>query len=293
MSATAEAKRIYGNEIFFNFIEVPYSEIAQNGHLVRQIKKGELDGFIMKNVFSEEEVAQMKAFLHQLPQDDFMPTPSGKIFPMPFATITDTGERLESYYQKLGRFDGYKAAHKEVENLSTKLDAFFCAVAADYKVMIPENKIKSKEVAPGTFRMFYPGMGGLHVHCGNLFQAQSMFYYSLISNDIDMDDQLSYFVVLQQSEVGGELTIYDMLWENVKRKESPEINDSVIDDAGNTIYLENVKSFSVKPQPGDILVFSGGPIWHRVEDIKGENPRITFGGFLNFSKNDQELYYWS
>jgi len=30
-----------------------------------------------------------------------------------------------------------------------------------------------------------------------------------------------------------------------------------------------------------------------VEDIKGESPRITFGGFLNFSKNNDELYYWS
>jgi hypothetical protein len=136
-------------------------------------------------------------------------------------------------------------------------------------------------------------MGGLHVHCGNLFQAQSMFFYSLIKNDIDMDDQLSYFVVLQQSEVGGELTIYDMLWDKVKSKESPENNEFVIDDEGKHIYVNTLKSFAVKPKPGDILVFSGGPIWHRVEDIKGQNKRLTFGGFLNFSKDNKELYYWS
>lgn len=108
-----------------------------------------------------------------------------------------------------------------------------------------------------------------------------------------MDDQLSYFVVLQQAESGGELTIYDMLWENVKRKESPENNDFVIDDNDKAIYLTEVKNFAVKPQPGDILIFSGGPIWHRVEDIKGNIPRITFGGFLNFSNDNKELYYWS
>ena len=108
-----------------------------------------------------------------------------------------------------------------------------------------------------------------------------------------MDDQLSYFLVLQQSEAGGELTIYDMLWDTVKRKESPENNDFVIDDNDNPIYVDQVRSFAVKPQPGDILVFSGGPIWHRVEDIKGASPRITFGGFLNFSKNQKELFYWS
>lgn len=293
MEKRSEGQRIYGDEIFFNFIEIAYSEIDQRGDLVRQIKNRELDGFVTKGVFNAEEVEQMKAFLAQMPQEEFMPTPSGKIFPAPFATITDVEERLDDYYEKLGLFDRYKNQYPAIQNLSNKLDQFFKKVAADYSVSIPENKIKNKEVAPGTFRLFYPEMGGLHVHCGNLFQAQSMFYYSLIRNDIDMDDQLSYFVVLQQSEKGGELTIYDMLWDAVKRKESPENNEFVIDDKDNNIYLKDVKSFAVKPMPGDILVFSGGPIWHRVEDIKGTQPRITFGGFLNFSKNDTELYYWS
>ena len=108
-----------------------------------------------------------------------------------------------------------------------------------------------------------------------------------------MNDQLSYFLVLQESEKGGELSIYDMLWDQVKRKENPENNEFVIDDKDNHIYLKDVESFAVKPKPGDILIFSGGPIWHRVEDIKGSIPRITFGGFLNFSKDNKELYYWS
>ena len=293
MSETLVQPRIYGDEIFFRFIEVPFTEIDQNGYLVRQLRNGELDGFITKGVFSLDEVAQMKAFLETMPSEEYMPTPSGKIFPAPFATITDAEERLNNYYQNLQLLDNYKASVPAVKNLSDKLDAYFRGVATDFQVSIPVNKIKDKPVAPGTFRLFYPGMGGLHVHCGLLFQAQSMFYYSLLENDIDMDEQLSYFVVLQQSEEGGELTIYDMLWDKVKRKEAPENNDFVIDEAGNHIYLENVRNFAVKPQPGDILVFSGGPIWHRVEDIKGQSPRITFGGFLNFSNNDKELFYWS
>ncbi len=285
--------RIFGEDIFFNFIEVPFSEIDQRGDLVSQIRSRTLDGFIMKNVYSLDEVSDIKNFLSNLDESEFMPTPSGKIFPAPFAIITNTEEKLDSYYRKLARFDNYKTSHDVVGKLMTKLDSFFKKVAKNYQVSIPFNKIKDKEVAPGTFRMFFPGMGGLHVHCGNLFQAQSMFYYSLIKNNIDMNDQLSYFVVLQQPEAGGELTIYNMLWDKVKRKESPENNEFVIDDSGNFIYVKDVPSFAVKPKPGDVLVFSGGPIWHRVEDIKGAIPRITFGGFLNFSKGGSELYYWS
>lgn len=285
--------RIFGNEIFFNFKEYEYADIHLHGDLVQQIKKQTLDGFIMKNVFSEEEINTVKSNLNMLTDVELMPTPSGKIFPSPFAIITNEGERLDSYYSSLAQFDAFKAANTSVGILVDRLHRFFVSVGANYKVSIPYNRVKDKAVAPGTFRFFYPGMGGLHVHCGNLFQAQSMFFYSLIKNNIDMDGQLSYFIVLQQSEEGGELTIYDMLWDKVKRKESPENNEFVIDDQGHSIYVDTLKSFAVKPKPGDILVFSGGPIWHRVEDIKGQSPRMTFGGFLNFSKDEKELYYWS
>jgi hypothetical protein len=285
--------RIYGKEIFFNFKEFEYAEASAHRDLIHQIKTNQLDGFIMKNVFSEDEINHLKSFLETLGADDLMPTPSGKIFPSPFATITDTQERLDAYYSKLERFNRYKGENKYVGLLAERLNNFFIEVGGNYQVKVPYNKIKDKPVAPGTFRLFYPNMGGLHVHCGNLFQAQSMFFYSLIKDDIDMDGQLSYFIVLQQSEQGGELTIYDMLWDKVKRKESPENNEFVIDDEGKSIYVNTLESFAVRPKMGDILVFSGGPIWHRVEDIKGASPRITFGGFLNFSKDSKELYYWS
>ena len=158
---------------------------------------------------------------------------------------------------------------------------------------MPTNKIKGLPVSEGCFRVFYKDRGGLFVHCGNLFQQQSEYYYSLLSNDIDMSDQLSFFFNLQNTEVGGELTIYDLLWKDVVGKASPDENDSVIDAKGNTIYLKDVEQFTVKPEPGDILVFSGGPIWHRVENIKGDTPRITYGGFVNFSNDGKEIYYWS
>ena len=289
----SDSERIYGDEIFFNFIELPFSSIDKVGDLVHQIKSKVIAGFIIKDVFTANEVNGIKNFLETLTEEEFMPTPSGKIFPAPFAVITDIEERLDAYYSKLDLFIKYKNNKEEIKVLTDKIDLFFKNVSKNYSVSIPINKIKDKEVAPGTFRIFYPNMGGLHVHCGNLFQAQSMFYYSLIKNDIDMNDQLSYFVVLQQPNEGGELTIYDMMWEQVKRKESPENNEFVIDDQNNPIYVKDLKSFAVKPKAGDILVFSGGPIWHRVEDIKGSVPRITFGGFLNFSKDNKELYYWS
>lgn len=287
------AERIYGEEVFFKFIEIPSYQLKEGSDLAQQIKEEKIHGFIATDVFSKEEIEGIKEAIKRLPETDRMDTPSGNIFPAPFAIMSDSGEMVNQYYNRLQKFYDFAQKEPAIKNMLTKMDAFFKKAGGTYKVSIPSNKIRNAKVSPGTLRFFLPNMGGLQVHCGNLFQAQSMHYYSLIENDIDMDDQLSFFLVIQQPEQGGELTIYDMLWKDVKRKVHPENNEYVINDKGENIYLKDVRSFSVNPKPGDILIFSGGPIWHRVENIKGDIPRMTFGGFLNFSKDAKELYYWS
>ena len=286
-------ERVYGPEVFFNFVEIPADKLSESGHLVKQLRNNEIQGFIIKNALSEQEVADILKAVEKPIEEHGMDTPSGKTFPAPFAIITNSDERLNAYFDQMQNIYALMNREPVVKSIHEKIDKLFKAVAQDYKVSIPVNKIKNAPVSPGQFRVFNHEKGGLFVHCGNLFQSQSLHYYSLLANDIDMNDQLSFFWLLQNSEEGGELTIYDMLWKDVKRKKTAEENESVIDDNGNTVMLKDIPSFAVRPLPGDILIFSGGPIWHRVENIKGKTPRITFGGFLNFSKDDTELFYWS
>jgi hypothetical protein len=285
--------RVYGPEIFFNFIEIDADKMTESGDLIKKLRTNEIQGFIIRNLFSKEEVADIIKAVTKPIEDHAMNTPSGKMFPAPFAIVTDSDERLNAYFDQMKTVYDLMQNEPSLKNVADKIDRFFKAVGPGYKVSVPINKVKKAPVSPGSFRVFYPDRGGLFVHCGNLFQAQSEFYYSLLANDIDMSDQLSFFWTLQNSDEGGELTIYDMLWKDVKRKRAPDENDSVIDDKDRTLMLKDVPSFAVKPQPGDILVFSGGPIWHRVENIKGKNTRITYGGFVNFSNDDKEIFYWS
>ena len=293
MSATGETNTITGKKIFFNFIEVPYEKLSESGDVIRRLKNGELHGFVLKNLFSKQEVADILKALEKPMEEKAMVTPSGKMFPAPFAIITNAGERLDAYYESMNTVHELMDREPALKMVPERLAHFFKSVGQDYTVSVPINKIKGIPVSEGCFRIFYKDRGGLFVHCGNLFQQQSEYYYNLLANDIDMSDQLSFFFNLQNTEVGGELTIYDMLWKDVTGKASPDENDSVIDAKGNTIYLKDVEQFTVKPQPGDILVFSGGPIWHRVENIKGDTPRITYGGFVNFSNDGKEIFYWS
>jgi hypothetical protein len=293
MESLTQIPTITGEKIFFNFIEIPADKLNDSGNLIRKVKDGEVHGFVLKNLFSKEEIEAILKIMEKPMEERAMKTPYGTMFPTPFAIVTNDGERLDAYYNSLNSLHEVMEQEPLVNEIRHRIERFFKTVGADFKVSVPINKTKKLPVSEGSFRTFYKDKGALFVHCGNLFQQQSEFYYSQLENDIDKNDQLSFFFNLQNTEVGGELTIYNMLWKDVVGKASPEENNSVIDAKGNTVYLKDVEQFSVKPQPGDILVFAGGPIWHRVEDIKGDTPRITYGGFVNFSKDGNELFYWS
>jgi hypothetical protein len=125
-----------------------------------------------------------------------------------------------------------------------------------------------------------------------LFQEQSPVYYQAVES-MKKEGQLSFFIVMQQPESGGELTLYDMVWEHVNGKDFPENNEFVLDKNGSKVFLNDVESKKFNPEPGDLLIFYGGKIWHRVEPIMGTKPRITLGGFINFSDDKKKCFYWS
>lgn len=49
----------------------------------------------------------------------------------------------------------------------------------------------------------------------------------------------------------------------------------------------------IKPEVGDLIVFNGGQVWHKVNDVIGTKDRVTFGGFLGRSLDGAELLYWN
>ncbi|PCH95437.1 MAG: hypothetical protein COB85_04585 [Bacteroidetes bacterium] len=115
---------------------------------------------------------------------------------------------------------------------------------------------------------------------------------SITRDTVKLEDQLSYFIVLQEPNSGGELVLYDLLY-----KDTPDhlIEDSAffnIPDERDRA-LEAYDNMIIKPKAGDMIIFDGGRIWHKVSEIEGALDRITIGGFMAFSNNDKSIYYWS
>jgi len=271
--------RLIGDDIFFNFKEIDYPTNT-DGNIIAKLQTEELDGVINKNVFSEKEVNEILEAVKLIPESEKLNNYVGQSFPHDFGTVTNNNERLENYLDRLATFNSLP-----FQKLTNRLDEFFNKIGASFKSGVPNFKHNNKETSPGNFRFLMPNKGVLFVHCGYLLQTSAEYFYNNV-NHIKREGQLSFFLMLQYPEQGGELTIYDLLWKGVNKKDIFEQNKYVIDKNGEKVFLDNVKKFTVRPSPGDVVVFKGGPIWHRVEDIKGELNRITFGGFINFSEDN-------
>ena len=57
--------------------------------------------------------------------------------------------------------------------------------------------------------------------------------------------------------------------------------------------MENYEQMAVKPKAGSLMIFDDSRILHRVSTVKGSRRRITIGGFVAFSQNRKQVYYWS
>ena len=246
-------------DVKFNFKEFDVNSPELPADLLKQVHEGNLEGFIIENVLSEEEVKKANDILENLPRELYLDTNTGDIFPNPFATLSHSLEKYDDYIKKLKEFD--KLDLKFVtENLQKALEK----VGESYEIDKPKLVDGLGKAVPTTLRHFYPNKGGLFVHCGYYFQENSPKYYEIVE-PMKKEGQLSYFLVLQRPETGGQLTLYDMVWEKVNGKTNFTDNDHVLDKKGNRIDLDNVKKTYYDPKPGSLLVFYGGRIWHRVE----------------------------
>jgi hypothetical protein len=281
-------KTYNNNDVLFNVKILNFDNNSEDQcRLINDVHQMKIDGFILKNVFSKEEVKEFLELTNEIETNDFLKTNTGTIIPDPFATISNLEERFQNYKYKKNKFDTFG-----FEKFFGKLDEIMRFVGAPFEVQVPKLRQDPSNAVPATIRHFYPNMGGLFVHCGYLFQVQSPIYYQAVE-PMKKEGQLSFFIVIQQPESGGELTLYDMVWEQVNSKDAPENNDFVLDKNGSKVYLKDVESKKFNPEPGDLLIFYGGKIWHRVEPILGTKPRITLGGFINFSDDEKKCFYWS
>jgi hypothetical protein len=282
----------------YNFRTLHLNDLNEEINYIQLLKNQEVDGFLIKNVFNKQEVHNLIKAYHDIDSDQKNVINSGlTIFPEPFSLLDqrseNSKENLTAYHLKAEKFWGAFPRTSKVDFVS-KISMILKLMNHSIKPDIPRGVNNKGIYNPATYKEMSSDGGELKAHCGNYFKKEFGTFYSHLEETSLVDNQLSYFTMLQLPESGGELTLYNLKWKDVKIRLSGDT--TLVGETGKKYNLLNhkqVKRVKIKPEPGDMILFSGGQIWHKVEFIEGPINRLTLGGFISFKKESDGLYFWS
>lgn len=242
---------------------------------VNQIYKGEIDGMLIKQVFTKEEMLKAS---HQL--ENRKNARRIQNYGQAFGTVLVIKESNPTKY-----FQDVAVYRTELQQIfpngyEARIEALLSKVSGGRTVEIASEKNQS--YAPAQIRFMEPNKGGLIIHKGSQNLHHPPFAY--LRKFVRIHEHLSYFLIIDKPEEGGELIVYDL--------PSEEANKDFDDLIKNSAFEKCEKRY-ISPDIGDMVLFHGGPIWHKVADVKGKKSRISIGGFVALSKDDQKIFYWS
>lgn len=285
------------------FIEIDANDIAKlHPDALYDLFKSKKHGFLIKNFLNNEELQMAIKYAHQNKDRNPAFTDVGYTYPMVFQEFSLRNTNNDSFEQnKKTYFYDNKIFNDSTPktigfDLSKKLNDFFKSLSVSRKVAVPSGMDKIGNYLFGNFRHLFPTGGLMSVHCGNFFGENFKLVYAHLCETINVVNQMSYFVMIQKPDVGGELTIFNLRWLPGQGKTDFAEDEEVILADGSIIKIDKnplIKSYKLAPEPGDMILFQGGNIWHRVEKVFGEKERITFGGFMGVDKDDSTIYYWT
>tara|TARA_B100001250_G_scaffold77249_1_gene63331 strand:- start:5802 stop:6650 length:849 start_codon:yes stop_codon:yes gene_type:complete len=240
------------------------------------------DGIILRNWINENTLLDVLSKINDFP--DPFPSPFGSVlgYPLNGAQTPDLTTYLSHVYKTEKLFSNIWGF-----DLKNKLRDTFQKLSPNYNVKLAQQK--ENDYIYGTFRIMNPGKGALKAHTGNEFyefnKDLGMHHLDQIAKILD---SMSYFILLQNPTKGGELVLFDLNWHS-----TPQHFFGFDSGLRSDKDFEKIKRQDVILNPGDLIIFRGGDIWHKIMPNEGNKDRVTFGGWIAPSKISKEYYFWA
>jgi hypothetical protein len=110
--------------------------------------------------------------------------------------------------------------------------------------------------------------------------------YRDVVGQLDTSASLSFLVLLQAPEAGGELVIHGVSHADPVPRLPSGMPDGAAIQAG-------FPARRIAMAEGDLLLFAAGRLYHHVAPTVGPRPRITLGGFLTLDRDHRTVRYWN
>lgn len=284
----------------YKFHQITPDRLSEFPNGIEQIRNREFDGFLVKNFLSQDEVQKLISEFRKIQEPEYVKTPVGGVFPRNFQQVFElikndpedvAKSKQDAYFKQCE--DYYRSFESRFGvDFASKIEAVLKGLGGDRQVEVPTGVDDQGIYAFTTFRCLNPERGEMGFHTGNLFRDIYSKFYEHLETHVDSFNQLSFFVLLQKPESGGTLSLYDIEWKAGQTKFEDRY---VLDTDGRKRDIDSFdrKIMCIDPSPGDMVLFNGAQIWHRVEFVHGKSDRITIGGFFAFSKDKKKIMYWS
>lgn len=288
----------------YNFQTINLSELLQKTDELYNLYTNASDGYLVKNFLTEDEVNIIMSNFDKVMNDNPAYTAVGFTYPTVFAEFsnrikdnTDAEKQalIQSYFEKNLIFQETFVSEFGVD-VKGKLENMFNAISGGRGMQVADGMGGIGSYPFATFRYLTPEKGLMSVHCGNYFGKTFEKFYEDLTKKVAVTNQMSFFIMLQQPDEGGELSLFNFRWKDGQTKVSPSEDNEIIQPDGSKMFVNdnpNIVKDKIAPKKGDLIIFQGGNIWHKVEPVKGAKPRITLGGFMGISVNKDKFYYWS
>ena len=255
----------------------------------------QVDAVVIQNFLQPTEVATLlQNLLQQLANT--APLTQSKTYPFSFALLNRQSPafeaELQSYFEQCQQFRNSFTQTYGVD-MEQRFTQVLTAVNKNHPARVHSLDAQHCYI-PFTFRLIVPEKNHINLHADNMFAHFAPEFYAPLKQVAEVHNQLSFFTVLQKPDAGGELSLYNVAWDVAKEFNIEE--QSVILDNGTHLHAQQPQELyrqQFNLQPGDLVLFAGGQLYHRIEETHGQQMRITLGGFIGYSKNNNDIYYWS
>ena len=245
----------------------------------------------MTSFVSEKEITSFLNQIKQHPEDSSqnIRMDDGYFYPFPYSTIHDKArfDENHSYFTSGAHF--HQKHTDFINNLQSKLEDLL-------QVDLHSLSYRGSNFSKFNCRILYAQKNGIDIHCENAFIPQlNPTMSTWMESILDLKNALSFLLVLQAPDQGGELVLFNQEWDDIEILIQHEPYDDRHDISGGMIKkhgAKNVQHFMFPPVKGEAILFRAAQIWHGINKIEGINNRVTIGCFIAKGK-DGKHYFWA
>ena len=274
----------------FHISTVKAQDVAKVKLAYVDLFERKVDALIIQGFYNAEEVAAIKQGAKQIDRGRLSGY-GGRYTSIPSVFEKLNREGDADYFTKAQQDLTYLRDVTKVDFGSKNVKLFTSLASQGEKILSAPFNASGNHFPSGCLRIIPPDYGMIRIHADNDFYRGKEQQYAYFLSQVDVSNHVSYIALIQKADKGGNLVLHD-----IEYAEYPEMNNAmelINRSTGDTRHVDSFRKLKIMLSEGDLILFSGGQIWHSVSRMSGPSDRITYGGFSAYSLDRKHIYLWT